>query len=171
MAGKPHLGTDRLIRILQAFRKHLTALGVKIHFGTCAMGLHVQHDRVAGVTLKGAKTLACVSCAAHSDQGHCMEPMGLQCHEVWFQTTHARCTYSMALAICKMQYGRCSMAHAVWYTQLGTCSMALAAWYMQPGTCSMTYAACTYRMTHAACYMQDGICSMALCLHYGALRT
>lgn len=69
VAGKPHLGTDRLIRILQAFRKHLTALGVKIHFGTCAMGLHVQHDRVVGITLKGAQTLACVSCAAHLHQG------------------------------------------------------------------------------------------------------
>ncbi|KAL3154855.1 hypothetical protein ABBQ38_011397 [Trebouxia sp. C0009 RCD-2024] len=57
VAGKPHLGTDRLIRILQAFRKHLTALGVKIHFGTCAMGLHVQHDRVVGITLKGGEVL------------------------------------------------------------------------------------------------------------------
>ena len=56
VAGKPHLGTDRLIRILQAFRKHLTALGVKIHFGTCATGLEVQHDKVVGVKLTGMVT-------------------------------------------------------------------------------------------------------------------
>lgn len=56
VAGKPHLGTDRLIRILQAFRKHLTALGVKIHFGTCAAGLEVQHDKVVGVKLTGIVT-------------------------------------------------------------------------------------------------------------------
>ena len=56
VAGKPHLGTDRLIRILQAFRKHLTALGVKIQFGTCASGLEVQHDKVIGVNLTGIIT-------------------------------------------------------------------------------------------------------------------
>lgn len=56
VAGKPHLGTDRLIRILQAFREHLTALGVKIHFGTCATGLEVQHDKVVGVSLTGTMT-------------------------------------------------------------------------------------------------------------------
>lgn len=56
VAGKPHLGTDRLIKILQAFRKHLTALDVKIHFGTCATGLEVQHDKVVGVRLAGIMT-------------------------------------------------------------------------------------------------------------------
>lgn len=53
VAGKPHLGTDRLIKILQAFRKHLMALGVKIHFGTCAAGLAIQHDKIVGVQLTG----------------------------------------------------------------------------------------------------------------------
>ena len=57
VAGKPHLGTDRLIRILQAFRKHLTALGVKIHFGSCVQDLEVQHDRVVGVKLKGTNAM------------------------------------------------------------------------------------------------------------------
>ena len=58
VAGKPHLGTDRLIKILQAFRKHLTALGVKIHFGTCAAGLAVQHDKIIGVQLTGTTEAA-----------------------------------------------------------------------------------------------------------------
>ena len=30
VAGKPHLGTDRLVRILKAFRAHLIALGVHV---------------------------------------------------------------------------------------------------------------------------------------------
>jgi uncharacterized FAD-dependent dehydrogenase len=29
VSGKPHLGTDRLVRILRAFREHLKSLGVK----------------------------------------------------------------------------------------------------------------------------------------------
>ena len=53
VAGKPHLGTDRLIKILQAFRKHLTALGVQIHFGSCVTDLVVEHDRAVGVKLRG----------------------------------------------------------------------------------------------------------------------
>lgn len=53
VAGKPHLGTDRLIKILQAFRKHLTALGVQIHFGSCVTDLVLEHDKAVGVKLRG----------------------------------------------------------------------------------------------------------------------
>ena len=53
VSGKPHLGTDRLVCILQAFRQHLTDLGVKICFGTCAENMVVQHDKVTGVQLQG----------------------------------------------------------------------------------------------------------------------
>ena len=66
VAGKPHLGTDRLIKILQAFRKHLTALGVQIHFGSCVTDLQLQHDRVAGVKLKG-------TCIPSSDAHHTLQ--------------------------------------------------------------------------------------------------
>ncbi len=53
VAGKPHLGTDRLIKILQAFRKHLMALGVQIHFGSCVTDLVIEHDKAVGVKLRG----------------------------------------------------------------------------------------------------------------------
>ncbi len=53
VAGKPHLGTDRLIKILQAFRKHLIALGVQIHFGSCVTDLVVEHNQAVGVKLRG----------------------------------------------------------------------------------------------------------------------
>ena len=53
VAGKPHLGTDRLVRILRCFREHLLALGVQVHFGACATDFAVQNGRVTGVQLRG----------------------------------------------------------------------------------------------------------------------
>ncbi|KAM7268686.1 hypothetical protein ACFE04_010852 [Oxalis oulophora] len=47
--GKPHLGTDRLIPLLQNFRKHLQRLGVTIKFGTRVDDLVVKDARVVGV--------------------------------------------------------------------------------------------------------------------------
>ena len=70
VAGKPHLGTDRLIKILQAFRQHLTALGVKIHFGCCVTDLVIQHNRAVGVKLTGDQpyffaTSLCHTCSSY----------------------------------------------------------------------------------------------------------
>ena len=167
MAGKPHLGTDRLIRILQAFRAHLTALGVKIHFGTCATGLQVQHDRVIGVNLKGTTALACGFCVAYCCRLLHTVPHRVLCgadgfcnaHGVWYRTAHAvwhirHGTYNMA-----MHYGACRTINAVWHMQFGTRSMPDAAWYllslghpirhmqygralnMQFGTCALVHTA------------------------------
>ncbi|OAE26625.1 hypothetical protein AXG93_4542s1460 [Marchantia polymorpha subsp. ruderalis] len=47
--GKPHIGTDKLVRILQNLRHHLEALGVKIMFGTKMEDLEIQGGRVTGV--------------------------------------------------------------------------------------------------------------------------
>ncbi|KAL0040454.1 hypothetical protein WJX77_007475 [Trebouxia sp. C0004] len=58
VAGKPHLGTDRLIKILQAFRKHLMALGVQIHFGSCVTDLVIEHDKAVGVKLRGGEVIS-----------------------------------------------------------------------------------------------------------------
>ncbi|DBB05856.1 TPA: hypothetical protein ACH3X3_009865 [Trebouxia sp. C0006] len=57
VAGKPHLGTDRLIKILQAFRKHLTVLGVQIHFGSCVTDLVIEHNKAVGVKLRGGEII------------------------------------------------------------------------------------------------------------------
>ena len=54
VAGKPHLGTDRLVRILRAFRRRLQSLGVDVRFGTRAERLLTQGDRCCGVQLRGA---------------------------------------------------------------------------------------------------------------------
>ena len=56
MAGKPHLGTDRLVRILRRFREHLLALGVQVHFGACATDFAFHSGRVTGVQLRGEGT-------------------------------------------------------------------------------------------------------------------
>ena len=53
VAGKPHLGTDRLVRILRRFRQHLLALGVQVHFGACATDFVTQSGHVTGVQLRG----------------------------------------------------------------------------------------------------------------------
>jgi uncharacterized FAD-dependent dehydrogenase len=53
ISGKPHLGTDRLVRLLVAFRGRLAALGAEVRFGARVEGLLVERGRVAGVRLAG----------------------------------------------------------------------------------------------------------------------
>eukprot|EP00180_Rhodochaete_pulchella_P000094 Plantae.Rhodophyta-Rhodochaete_pulchella.ctg1059.p1 GENE.Plantae.Rhodophyta-Rhodochaete_pulchella.ctg1059~~Plantae.Rhodophyta-Rhodochaete_pulchella.ctg1059.p1 ORF type:complete len:605 (+),score=82.86 Plantae.Rhodophyta-Rhodochaete_pulchella.ctg1059:424-2238(+) len=53
-AGKPHLGTDRLVRIIRALREHLRELGVQIHFDTRLESIQLDNDHaVTGVTTAG----------------------------------------------------------------------------------------------------------------------
>ena len=54
VSGKPHLGTDRLVLLLRAFRRRLVELGVDLRFGAAMAGLLVQGARVCGVRLRGA---------------------------------------------------------------------------------------------------------------------
>lgn len=53
--GKPHIGTDRLVRLLRHFRTTLSTLGVDVRFGCCVEGLQLTGGgtRVAGVRLQG----------------------------------------------------------------------------------------------------------------------
>jgi uncharacterized FAD-dependent dehydrogenase len=51
VAGKPHLGTDRLVRILRAFRERLLSLNAEIRFGTRMTELLVENNTVKGVKL------------------------------------------------------------------------------------------------------------------------
>lgn len=55
--GKPHLGTDRLVPLLQNFRQHLQQLGVTIMFGTRLDNLLVENGRVGGVDVKHLTSL------------------------------------------------------------------------------------------------------------------
>jgi len=47
--NKPHLGTDRMVRILQNMRQDMQTLGVEFHFGTKVQELVVAENHVAGV--------------------------------------------------------------------------------------------------------------------------
>lgn len=61
--GKPHLGTDRLVRILQSFRRHLFALGVEIRFSSKVTRLLVSDkNQVYGVEVDDGSTIECESC-------------------------------------------------------------------------------------------------------------
>ena len=53
VSGKPHLGTDRLVRLLKAFRQHLVGLGAEVRFGARVEDLLLEGGRVAGVRLAG----------------------------------------------------------------------------------------------------------------------
>eukprot|EP00890_Picochlorum_soloecismus_P002019 jgi/Picsp_1/2818/NSC_01044-R1_protein len=68
--GKPHLGTDRLVRILQSFRRHLSALGVEIRFSSKVTRLLVSDkNQVCGVELDDGSTIkgeSCVLAVGHS---------------------------------------------------------------------------------------------------------
>jgi hypothetical protein len=56
-AGKPHIGTDRLVRILKRFRKALLAAGVDVRFGSRVDAFLLRQDRVSGVRLAGGQEL------------------------------------------------------------------------------------------------------------------
>ncbi len=59
LAGAPHLGTDRLVRILKAFRARLLALGVTIRWGTAVRSVTVRGQAATGVTLTGPSPAVC----------------------------------------------------------------------------------------------------------------
>lgn len=76
--GKPHIGTDRLVRILRSFRSELQQRGVDLRFGCRVEGLKIDpgSGRVAGVVLsdgqqlKGSAVVLAVGHSAHSMYRH-----------------------------------------------------------------------------------------------------
>ncbi|KAK9826461.1 hypothetical protein WJX81_001242 [Elliptochloris bilobata] len=57
VSGKPHLGTDRLVLLLRAFRQRLAALGVYVRFGSAMADLLEERGRVCGVRLRDGSEL------------------------------------------------------------------------------------------------------------------
>lgn len=53
VSGKPHVGTDRLVHVLKAFRQHLLALGAEVRFGAKVDDLLLERGKLAGVRLAG----------------------------------------------------------------------------------------------------------------------
>ncbi len=59
--AKPHVGSDRLRRVLIGFRRRLQALGVEIRFNACLGGLDCRNGRVVGGLLADDSRLPCDS--------------------------------------------------------------------------------------------------------------
>jgi uncharacterized FAD-dependent dehydrogenase len=57
--AKPHIGTFRLVTMVENLRAKIEALGGEIRFETQVTDLIVEHGRVAGVGLSNGETLAC----------------------------------------------------------------------------------------------------------------
>ncbi len=55
--SRPHVGSNRLPRVLQALRDHLVGLGVEYRFETTVAGLRAMHGRVHAVRLAGGDEL------------------------------------------------------------------------------------------------------------------
>lgn len=54
-SGKPHLGTDRVVKILRSFRARLQSLGVEIHFGAKVTNLLIVESTIASADNNNAK--------------------------------------------------------------------------------------------------------------------
>lgn len=55
--ARPHIGTNRLPKVITAMREHLIAAGVQFRFEARADGLMTRDGAAAGVTLRGGETL------------------------------------------------------------------------------------------------------------------
>ncbi len=59
--ARPHVGTDRLRKVVVNFREHLVSLGVQVRFETCLTDLDIRNDRLVGAVLNGDEELGCDS--------------------------------------------------------------------------------------------------------------
>lgn len=67
--ARPHIGTNRLPKVITQMREHLESAGVSFEFGTRVDGLRVEQGRVCGVELAdghGVNAAAVVVCPGHS---------------------------------------------------------------------------------------------------------
>ncbi len=59
--ARPHVGTDRLRKVVINFREHLISLGVTVLFEKCLTDLELHQGRVVGAVFNDGETLACDS--------------------------------------------------------------------------------------------------------------
>lgn len=57
VAGKPHIGTDRLRAVVVNMRKKMIAMGVQVHFDAKVSGLELQDGRVVRVQVEGGEDI------------------------------------------------------------------------------------------------------------------
>ena len=69
--GKPHLGTDRMVKILRNARYHLEEMGCEIMFDETCRAVIVEDNKAVGVTTESGKTIdaeAVVLATGHSSR-------------------------------------------------------------------------------------------------------
>jgi uncharacterized FAD-dependent dehydrogenase len=59
--ARPHVGTDRLRKVVVSFRQHLINLGVDVRFESCLTDLDIRQGRVSGGVFDDRESLACDS--------------------------------------------------------------------------------------------------------------
>lgn len=60
--AKPHIGTDRLRGVIRAIRQEILRLGGEIRFGQKLEALHLQNNRLCGITVNG-ESISCTRLA------------------------------------------------------------------------------------------------------------
>jgi uncharacterized FAD-dependent dehydrogenase len=56
--AKPHIGTFRLVSMIEKMRAEITALGGEVRFGQKVADLHIEQGRVRGLVLEGGEEIA-----------------------------------------------------------------------------------------------------------------
>jgi uncharacterized FAD-dependent dehydrogenase len=56
--ARPHIGSNRLPKVVESLREHLLSVGVDFRFETRVEDLHIEAGRIAGVHLRGGQELA-----------------------------------------------------------------------------------------------------------------
>ncbi len=107
--ARPHVGTDRLRKVLVNFRKHLIALGVEIRFNTCLTDLEINHNKLTGGILNEQDLVSCdmlVLATGHSarDTYRMLQSRGIQLESKGF-ALGVRVDHPAEL-IDRIQYGR-----------------------------------------------------------------
>lgn len=57
--NKPHIGTDKLRKVVKAIREEIISLGGEVRFNTCLTDIITKEGKVTGIELNKKETLAC----------------------------------------------------------------------------------------------------------------
>lgn len=107
--ARPHVGTDRLRKVVASFRQQLIEVGVDVRFETCLTDLVSHRGRIAGAIFNGRESLSCdslVLAPGHSarDTYLMLERQGVQLEAKGF-AVGVRVEHPAEL-INRIQYGR-----------------------------------------------------------------
>jgi uncharacterized FAD-dependent dehydrogenase len=107
--ARPHIGSDRLRKVVYNFRQHLIELGVNVCFEACLTELDIHHGRVVGGIINDSELLPCnalLLAPGHSarDTYHMLHRNGVQLEAKGF-SLGVRVEHPAEL-INRIQYGK-----------------------------------------------------------------